>query len=117
MPTKRKFPQSASRKVFGHPLRVALYARVSTHDQQTLPLQIRAMRPTAPPLAVIAHLGKAFNDSRYVSLAFVALPLASIFTEDFWVGQPETIDALFHVTDKKTIGFRAFAREGGYMEG
>ena len=44
MPTKRKFPQSASGKVFGHPLRVALYARVSTHDQQTLPLQIRTMR-------------------------------------------------------------------------
>ncbi len=43
MPTKRKFPQPVSSKVFGHPLRVALYARVSTHDQQTLPLQIRAM--------------------------------------------------------------------------
>lgn len=47
MPTKRKFPQSASRKVFGHPFRVGLYARVSTHDQQTLPLQIRAMREYA----------------------------------------------------------------------
>jgi DNA invertase Pin-like site-specific DNA recombinase len=43
MPTKRKFPQSVSGKVFGHPIRVALYARVSTHDQQTLPLQIRTM--------------------------------------------------------------------------
>jgi len=38
---------SVSSKVFGHPLRVALYARVSTHDQQTLPLQIRAMREYA----------------------------------------------------------------------
>jgi putative DNA-invertase from lambdoid prophage Rac len=47
MPTKRKFPQSVSRKVFGHPLRVGLYARVSTHDQQTLSLQIRAMREYA----------------------------------------------------------------------
>jgi DNA invertase Pin-like site-specific DNA recombinase len=47
MPTKRKFLQSASRKVFGHPLRVGLYARVSTHDQQTLPLQIRALREYA----------------------------------------------------------------------
>src|ERR1700734_2933447 len=44
MPTKRKFEQSISSKVFGHPLRVGLYARVSTHDQQTLPLQIHAMR-------------------------------------------------------------------------
>ena len=44
MPTKRKFPQSASREVFGHPFRVGLYARVSTHDQQTLPLQIHTMR-------------------------------------------------------------------------
>lgn len=44
MPTKRKFLQSPSRKVFGHPLRIGLYARVSTHDQQTLPLQIRTMR-------------------------------------------------------------------------
>jgi putative DNA-invertase from lambdoid prophage Rac len=43
MPTKRQSLKSVSRKVFGHPLRVALYARVSTHDQQTLPLQIRTM--------------------------------------------------------------------------
>jgi len=47
MPTKCKFEQSISSKVFGHPLRVGLYARVSTHDQQTLPLQIRAMREYA----------------------------------------------------------------------
>ncbi len=47
MPTKRKFEQSISSKAFGHPLRVGLYARVSTHDQQTLPLQIRAMREYA----------------------------------------------------------------------
>ena len=44
MPRKQAFPPAQSRKVFGHPLRVGLYARVSTHDQQTLPLQIRAMR-------------------------------------------------------------------------
>ena len=47
MPTKRKLVQSISRKVFGHPLRVGLYARVSTHDRQTLPLQIHAMRDFA----------------------------------------------------------------------
>src|SRR5437870_11015651 len=47
MPTKQAVPPPRSRKVFGHPLRVALYARVSTHDQQTLPLQIRAMRQYA----------------------------------------------------------------------
>ncbi len=47
MPTKQAFLQAQSRKVFGHPLRVGLYARVSTHDQQTLPLQIRAMREYA----------------------------------------------------------------------
>ena len=41
------FPQSQSRKVLGHPLRVGLYARVSTYDQKTLPLQIRAMREYA----------------------------------------------------------------------
>jgi putative DNA-invertase from lambdoid prophage Rac len=44
MPTKRKAVPSISRKVFGHPIRAGLYARVSTHDQQTLPLQIHAMR-------------------------------------------------------------------------
>src|SRR5438477_8387267 len=43
MPTKRQYLQPASRKVFGHPIRVALYARVSTHDQQTLALQVRTM--------------------------------------------------------------------------
>lgn len=47
MPTKQAFPHAQSRKVFGHSLRVALYARVSTHDQQTLPLQIRTMREYA----------------------------------------------------------------------
>ena len=47
MPTKQAFPRTKSGKVFGHPLRVALYARVSTHDQQTLPLQIRTMREYA----------------------------------------------------------------------
>ena len=44
MPRKQAFPRTKSGKVFGHPLRVGLYARVSTHDQQTLPLQIRALR-------------------------------------------------------------------------
>ena len=52
MPTKRRLPQvkiqegfwpHRNRKCFGS----ALYARVSTHDQQTLPLQIRAMREYA----------------------------------------------------------------------
>src|ERR1700687_4322421 len=47
MPRKQAFPQAQSRRGFGHPLRVGLYARVSTHDQQTLPLQIRAMREYA----------------------------------------------------------------------
>jgi putative DNA-invertase from lambdoid prophage Rac len=47
MPRKQAFPNVLSRRVFGHPLRVGLYARVSTHDQQTLPLQIRAMREYA----------------------------------------------------------------------
>jgi len=44
MPRKQAFPKTKSRRVFGHPLRVGLYARVSTHDQQTLPLQLHAMR-------------------------------------------------------------------------
>src|ERR1700680_2639018 len=47
MPRKQAFPKAPSKKVFGHPLRVGLYARVSTHDQQTLPLQIRTMREYA----------------------------------------------------------------------
>jgi putative DNA-invertase from lambdoid prophage Rac len=47
MPTKQVFPKAPSRRVFGHPLRVGLYARVSTHDQQTLSLQIHAMREYA----------------------------------------------------------------------
>jgi putative DNA-invertase from lambdoid prophage Rac len=44
------------REVFGHPgfqtkrhmhMKVGLYARISTHDQQTLPLQLKAMREYA----------------------------------------------------------------------
>ncbi|HEY1499123.1 MAG TPA: recombinase family protein [Acidobacteriaceae bacterium] len=54
MPAKQASAQSKSRRVFGHPskrtrtaLRAGLYARVSTHDQQTLPMQNRAMREYA----------------------------------------------------------------------
>ena len=47
MPRKQAFSQAPSRKVFGHPLRAGLYARVSTPEQQTLPLQLHAMRDYA----------------------------------------------------------------------
>ena len=46
--------KAKSRKVFGHPprraqtpLRAGLYARVSTQDQQTIPMQTRALREYA----------------------------------------------------------------------
>jgi hypothetical protein len=48
---KRSSGKAESRRVFGHPsgrtktpLRAGLYALVSTIDQQTIPLQIRALR-------------------------------------------------------------------------
>jgi putative DNA-invertase from lambdoid prophage Rac len=54
MAGKRAFHKAKSPRVFGHlprrakaPFRVGLYARVSTHDQQTIPLQTRAMREYA----------------------------------------------------------------------
>jgi putative DNA-invertase from lambdoid prophage Rac len=54
MPGKQASTTGKSRRVFGHPrkpakaaFRAALYARVSTHDQQTLPMQNRAMREYA----------------------------------------------------------------------
>ena len=54
MPVKRASAKSKSRRVFGHPgksskavLRAGLYARVSTNDQQTLPMQLRALREYA----------------------------------------------------------------------
>ena len=54
MGQKRARASSKSGRVFGHPsgrsktvLRAGLYARVSTHDQQTVPLQTRAMRDYA----------------------------------------------------------------------
>src|SRR2546428_13790416 len=54
MAGKRASGKVKSPKVFGHPskqvnaeLRAGLYARVSTHDQQTIPLQTRAMREYA----------------------------------------------------------------------
>lgn len=53
MAAKRTSDKLKSPQVFGHPrkpvklFRAALYARVSTHDQQTLPLQSRAMREYA----------------------------------------------------------------------
>jgi DNA invertase Pin-like site-specific DNA recombinase len=54
MPGKQGSANAKSRRVFGHPakrskseLRAALYARVSSHDQQTLPMQNRAIREYA----------------------------------------------------------------------
>ena len=54
MPRKRASNRTESHRVFGHPsyrrktpVRAGLYARVSSHDQQTLPLQRRAMRDYA----------------------------------------------------------------------
>src|SRR5688572_10647123 len=54
MGPKHRLSRSRSAGVFGHPSgrtptvpRVGLYARVSTHDQQTLPMQSRAMREYA----------------------------------------------------------------------
>ena len=54
MAGKRASRKTKSPRVFGHPskqaqtkLRVGLYARVSTNDQQTIPLQIRALREYA----------------------------------------------------------------------
>jgi DNA invertase Pin-like site-specific DNA recombinase len=54
MSQKRAISRSKSARVFGHPskqartkLRVGLYARVSTQDQQTIPMQTRALREYA----------------------------------------------------------------------
>src|SRR5208282_3395684 len=54
MAEKRAFRKAKSPRVFGHPprrakteLRVGLYARVSTQDQQTIPMQTRALREYA----------------------------------------------------------------------
>ena len=54
MPVKRASQTRQWQRVFGHPgkrskaaLRAGLYARVSTNDQQTLPMQIRALREYA----------------------------------------------------------------------
>jgi DNA invertase Pin-like site-specific DNA recombinase len=53
MPVKRTSNEAKSSRVFGHArkpakmLRAGLYARVSTLEQQTLPMQMRAMREYA----------------------------------------------------------------------
>ena len=53
MPAKRAFRKAESRYVFGQRrkqskmFRAGVYARVSTNDQQTLPMQMRALREYA----------------------------------------------------------------------
>jgi DNA invertase Pin-like site-specific DNA recombinase len=53
MPVKPVSREAKSRDVFGQPrrkpktLRAGLYARVSTNDQHTLPMQLRALREYA----------------------------------------------------------------------
>ena len=47
---KPSVPKASQKRVFGQgetKLRAGLYARVSTHDQQTLPMQLAAMRDYA----------------------------------------------------------------------
>jgi hypothetical protein len=50
MAAKRPPATTKSKRVFGQPqapakmFRAGLYARVSKHDQKTLPMQMRAMR-------------------------------------------------------------------------
>ena len=58
MAGKRASGNAESRRVLGHPsnraktpLRAGLYARVSTNDQQTIPLQLRSLREYAARLA------------------------------------------------------------------
>jgi putative DNA-invertase from lambdoid prophage Rac len=54
MPVKRASAKNESRRVFGHPgkrsktaLRAGVYCRVSTEEQQSLPMQVRALREYA----------------------------------------------------------------------
>src|ERR1700735_3249595 len=53
MAAKRRLKKAKSPGVFGHPrkhlkmFRAGIYARVSTNDQQTLPMQNRALREYA----------------------------------------------------------------------
>src|SRR5579872_206322 len=76
MPRKQAFPQTQFGNVFGHPQRAGLYARVSTHDQQTLPLQVRALREYAAKRGwtIIAQIkevgsGAAHREQRSTLLA------------------------------------------------
>jgi hypothetical protein len=53
MPAKQTSEKTKTERVFGHAqkpakmFRVGLYARVSTFDQHTIPLQVRALREYA----------------------------------------------------------------------
>jgi DNA invertase Pin-like site-specific DNA recombinase len=53
MPAKQTSEKTKTKRVFGHAqkpakmFRVGLYARVSTFDQHTIPLQVRALREYA----------------------------------------------------------------------
>jgi hypothetical protein len=72
-PAKSGFPTGRSGRGFGQGgfMRAGLYARVSTHDQQTLPLQLAAMSPEASIqfaltalLALIKQVGVRDTDRR-----------------------------------------------------
>ena len=87
-PQKQRVPKSDRRGVFrqgGSPPRVGLYARVSTHDQQTLPLQLSAMREHAERRgwAVVLDVedvgSESVNDSLFVGLS-IALALGRYVT-------------------------------------
>lgn len=46
-PKKQGSEKAKSRKVFGQGAKVGIYTRVSTHDQKTLPLQLRSLKQYA----------------------------------------------------------------------
>jgi hypothetical protein len=65
MPEKRASQKAKSDNVFGQSrrqpkmFRAGLYTRVSTNDQQTLPMQMSALRD------YVARFGCAFTSDRY----------------------------------------------------
>src|SRR5580698_8714911 len=74
MPTKQIFPHTQSRRVFGHPFRVGLYAGGVTARTTCLSFSMMTLSPATGTL----RLGQVAGSDQFVALAAGAAGLSPI---------------------------------------
>src|SRR5215217_6930817 len=97
MSVKRASDKAKSGQVFGHRrkkpemFRVGLYARVSTQDQQTIPMQMRAMREYAATrgwtiILQVKEVGSGASERELRETLMDAVVRSMSYSSGVWIG-------------------------------